>query len=584
MGADGPGRRAQEGGKLSVVRVVPDVPTFAVDEGFRYASDEPVAVGHIVRVPLGRRVVRGWVIDVRDEDPTDLKAIKTVSSGVPIFHSELLATLKWASAYYVAPVAAMLPRSGPPNLPHGSLAGRHSSRGSGRARSSYVLTNRPSDAVDLIEEAVGEQGSGMVILPTAAEVGRFARMLRGRIGERAVEVPPTAEARDATAAWQRVCLTPGQVAIGTHRIAFWPVAELGVAMLVEEGRRAMKDRQTPTVHAREVIHRRALIERFDVLYTGGMPSARIVAAGVEVRRESGRAWPPVEIVDRNEDPPGTGLIGNHTRRAIAGTLDRGGRVFVFSHRHGYAPAFRCVRCKTVRVCPSCGARPEPGVSCTRCGNPLQGCERCGGERFEPLGAGVGRVSEVLRRLYGDSVGPAGGEASIWVGTERDIPALADIALGVMVDMDGLMLGSAYNSGEEALRVVARLARVIPFGRGRHLLVQTSIPNHPVLQAVRSGDPLPYLEEEIRRRKQFVLPPTGDVIVVEVSGGARDPRVLLAQLEGDATIFGPAERQGTLRWLIQGRDLARAKRTLREIVGSLRDGGSTVRVDVDPLDL
>jgi len=583
VGADRHGWSAREGGDLTVARVVPDVPTFAVDEGFRYAAVQPISVGQIVRVPLGRRVVRGWVVGVGDEDPSNLKAIKAVSSSVAIFTGTLLRTLTWAAWYYVAPVAAMLPRSGPPNLPRGGELYAATDHG-GRTRSTYVITSQTSDAVDMVAEAVDRDRSGMVILPTAVEAAQFASALRSRIGDRTVEVPPTSEAREATAAWQRVCLSPGSVAVGTHRIAFWPIAELSVAMLVEEGRRAMKDRQTPTVHAREVIRRRALVERFDVVYTGAVPSATIVASGVEIRRRTSRAWPPVEIVDRRDDPPGTGLIAAHTKRTVAGALAREGRVFVFSHRHGYAPAFRCVSCKTLRVCASCGARPEPGERCTRCGAPLVGCARCGGQRFEPLGSGVGRVTEVLRGLFGDHVGAVGSNAPIWVGTERDVAQLADVSLGVVVDMDGLVLGSTYNAGEEALRIVARLARAIPFGRGRHLMVQTSIPEHPVLEAVRRGDPLPYLEREVLRRREFGLPPTGEVIVVEVSGGTRDARASLSDLGPEAAVYGPAERRGTLRWLIQGRDLTSVRPTLRAAVAALREAGSAVRVDVDPLDL
>lgn len=583
MGADRHDRGAREGGDLRVARVVPDVPTFAVDEGFRYAADETISVGQIVRVPLGRRVVRGWVVGVGDGDPSNLKAIKAASSPVAIFTDALLRTLRWAAAYYVAPVAAMLPRSGPPNLPRGGVL-RATAGHAGHARSTYVITNQTSDAVDLVAEAVDGDRSGMVILPTAIEASTFASALRSRIGVRVVEILPTSEARDVTAAWQGVCLSPGKVAVGTHRIAFWPIADLSVAMLVEEGRRAMKDRQTPTVHAREVVHRRALIERFDLVYAGAVPSTRIVASGVDIRRRATRAWPPVEIVDRRDDPPGTGLIAEHTKRTVAGTLARDGRVFVFSHRHGYAPAFRCVSCKTLRVCPSCGARPEPGDECTRCGAALGGCSRCGGRGFEPLGAGVGRVTEVLRRLFGDRVGAVGSNAGIWVGTERDIPLLDAVALGLVVDMDGLVLGSAYNAGEEALRIVGRLARAIPFGRGRHLIVQTSIPGHPVLEAIRNGDPIPYLKGELLRRREFGLPPTGEVIVVEVSGETQSTRRLLSDLGEEATIYGPADRHGTLRWLIQGRDLTAAKRSLRAAVTALREAGSTVRVDVDPLDL
>jgi primosomal protein N' (replication factor Y) (superfamily II helicase) len=536
---------------------------------------------------LGHRIVRGWVVGVDGGDAANLKELKAVSSPVPIFGTDLLQTLKWAASHYVAPVAAVLPRAGPPNLPRGTKTAIRAAPIPTRSRSAYLIS-RPDEftaAIDAVTPIVDAGRSAMVIVGTGVEALVFAKELRGRIGKHVVEVSPDADARDVTAAWTQVCTEPGHVVVGTHRIAFWPVAELSLVVLIEEGRRAMKDRQTPTIHAREIVRRRAMVERFDVLYVGGVPSTQIVALGVEIRRVAARAWPPVEIVDRRPEPPGSGLIGDRARGAIRGAVARGGRVFVFSHRHGYAPASRCVNCKTVRRCPSCGARPEPGERCTRCGAELGPCTTCGGRRFEPLGAGVDRVAEALRRLNEGEVGAVGSVPPIWVGTERDIPLLHGVSLGVVVDTDGLVLGSAYNAGEEALRIVARLARAIPFGGGRRLLLQTNLPGHPVLEAVRSGDPLPFLREELEARREFGLPPAGEVIVVEVSGGARDARQLLAErLPDEATVYGPAERSGRLRWLIQGRDLTRTRAALRGVVEALRGAGGSVRVDADPLDL
>ncbi len=524
------------------------------------------------------------MVGIDEDDASDLKPIKSVSSSTPIFGPELLETLRWAASYYVAPVAAMLPRAGPPNLPRGSRttpAPRHD-----HGRASYIVTSQDDyvQAREVLSRAVSEGHSGLAILPTAHEVATFSGILREAIGDKVVEVPPSGEARAVTDAWNRSCLRTGTVAVGSHRLAFWPVCGLGTAVVVEEGRRSMKDRQTPTVHAREILRRRALVERFNLVYVGGVPSTQLLASGVEVRMKGARGWPPVEIVDRSEDPPGTGIISEHTRKAIRGVLARGGRVFAFSHRHGYAPALRCVSCKTLRRCRSCGSRPDPGETCSRCGATLGPCEACGGVSFEPLGAGVGRVTEVMRRLFGESVGPVGEDASIWVGTERDIPMLSEVTLGVIIDMDGLIFGSAYNAGEEALRIGARLARAIPFGRGRRLIIQTNLPDHPVIAALRSGDPLSYLGGELERRREYGLPPAGEVIVLEVGGGCRDPLPLLEPLSQTATIYGPAARDDTLRWLIQGRDLTATKLALRGVVSSLREGGCAVRVDVDPLDL
>ncbi len=49
-----------------IVRVVPNVPTFAVDGGFRYAVPDDldgITLGSMVRVPLAGRRTRGFVVE-----------------------------------------------------------------------------------------------------------------------------------------------------------------------------------------------------------------------------------------------------------------------------------------------------------------------------------------------------------------------------------------------------------------------------------------------------------------------------------------------------------------------------------------
>lgn len=606
MGVDGGSGRPRQGGGLTlrIARVVPDLPTYAVDEGFRYATDDPVSVGSLVRVPLGRRVVRGWVVGLEDGEPDGLKPIKAVSSETAFFTPALLQTLRWASLHYIAPLATLLRRSGPPNLPQPIVEPpqepiRRASEGQcpapvatamkgARSPSVYTMTDEQgvTSLLGHVGQVAAAGGSAMVILATGSEVAGHAESLRTSLGSRLLEVQPSAADREVTSAWSTACAVPGHVVVGTHRIAFWPVANLRLAVVVEEGRRAMRDRQTPTVHAREVIRRRASVERFNVWYLGSVPSTTVLAAGVRIERRTARSWPPVEIVDRSEAPPGGGLLTDRVRAAVRGAMKRGMRIFVFSHRRGYAPALRCVACKTLRVCPSCGSRPEPGEECNRCGAQLGGCPSCGGTRFEALGAGVGRITEVLRRAYGpQSVGPVGSDTLVWVGTERDIPSLTDIGLAVVVDADGLILGSTYNAAEEALRVLARLAAAVRFGRGRRLIVQTGLPDHPVISALRAGDPVPFLRGELEARTELGLPPVGEVIVVQVAGETEGAANRLREAVGsEATLLGPVEREGRLRWLIQGHNLGAVRESLRPVVQKIRDRGGVVRLDVDPIDL
>ncbi len=74
-------------------------------------------------------------------------------------------------------------------------------------------------------------------------------------------------------------------------------------------------------------------------------------------------------------------------------------------------------------------------------------------------------------------------------------------------------------------------------------------------------------------------------MIEVRDGRAGADELLRGAVGTAgRVLGPAPTRRGLRWLIQGGDLGAAKDALRMAVQSLRDGGGTVRVDVDPIDL
>ena len=511
-----------------------------MDAGFAYSVpdrlEDTIAVGSLVRVPLGGRVVRGFVIALRKGTAEGLREVRAVSGAQPVFHSALLQTLRWGAQHYVAPLSVLLGRAGPPSLPvspgKGEAVGelppsalddraRRAAAGE-RVRSTYALA--PSDPSALIAStaapllAAGK--SVLVVAPTGTEVEGLASGMRELLGEAVVDVLPDHGDRLVTRAWSQACGHPGTLLVATHRTALWPIAQLGLAVLVDEGRRAMKDRQTPTLHARDLLRTRAAVERFWLLMVGRVPSCEALDAGVEVVRVPGarRAWPLVEIVDRTEDPPGRGVLGERARAALRGIAASGGKSFVFTHRAGYAPAMRCVRCRLVRQCEVCGSRPDPGDTCSRCGAVLGPCANCGGDRFEPLGAGVGRVTEELGRVLGPgAVGAPHTDAPVWVGTERHLPGLPMVDLAVAVDVDGLMLGTSYRAGEEALRILARLAATVPSGRGRRMLAQTSRPRAPLLEALRRGDPLSYLGRELEARAELGFPPAAELLAVELRG-------------------------------------------------------------------
>jgi len=172
-----------------------------------------------------------------------------------------------------------------------------------------------------------------------------------------------------------------------------------------------------------------------------------------------------------------------------------------------------------------------------------------------------------------------------VGTERDLAALSGVDLAVAVDADGLVLGSHFRAAEEALRVLARLAGRVRRGSGRRLIAQTSMPDQPVIAALRRGDPVEFLEQEMSVRQAMGYPPAADMMVVEVRGEPDPVGSDLASVADESvSVMGPALAAGAHRWLIQGGGLGGYKLALRPLVQRWRDSGSSVRIDVDPIDL
>jgi primosomal protein N' len=529
-----------------------------------------------------------------------LKDIAALSSEAPVFDEGLLESLLWAANHYVAPLPVVLERSLPPNLPSppkererspvavdptGALAriAESVSRGVRRPTTAVVGRWQSLDWLAAISPILTVGRSALIVTATEAEATSVTMAARD-LGFPVTEVAGEA-GRALTDAWVEAQV-PGRLVVGTPRVAGWQIPGLALAVVLEEGRRAMKDRQTPTVHVRDLMTTRSRVEGFTLVFLGPTPTLEVLAAGPDVVRMGNRAWGLVEVVDRSEDQPGSGFLAERTVAAIKAMVRSGRRVFVFTHRRSADSSMRCVQCKRVRVCEACGSRLGREPACRRCGTPSGPCPRCGGTSFEEMGSEPQRIVAEIDRKVGAGVAvldPSRGPVA--VGTERDLASLQPVPLVVAVDVDGLMLGHNYRTSEEALRILARLAGAVEIGTGRRLMAQTSLPDSSLVAALRRGDPIPYLEGILAERARHGFPPATELLAIEVRGTV-DPIGIdrdLRELDGGAVILGPAEVERGWRWLLQG-SLGPVRLALRPLVQRWRDAGSTVRIDADPIDL
>lgn len=605
MGAAGPGRRDQERSwsVTPAARVVPDVASFSVDEGFWYSIPEHLAtdlqIGSIVRVPLSGRRVRGWVVEIVDDREGELKDIAAISGSASVFDGKLFEGLTWVARHYVAPISTLLTRATPPNLPRRipappNVSGRSptdhplrpvfdkSASGERSPVMGLVGNWRTLTWLDAVGPVLRAGRSILIIAASAAEVRLLEESAVSVWSDCVVAVDGEDDKGD-TAAWE-AAQSPPRIVIGTPKTAAWHVGGLALAIVLEEGRRAMKDRQTPTVHVREVLRTRSRLEGFNLVFYGPTPSVETLSAGAEIAHVGNRAWPLVEVVDRSAEAPGSGYLSDRTLAAISATARAGGSVFVFTHRRVGSASMRCTRCRSLRICSQCGHRIARVESCPKCGASVGPCHQCGGSEFEEMGTIPERlVAELNRRIGRDMAAVHPADAPITVGTERDLAGLTPVALAVAADVDGMLMSSGYRATEEALRQLARLALAVGEGSGKRLMLQTSRPDSLLVTTLRRGDPIPYLERVLVERAREGAPPAAEMIAVEIRGdvpeSAGDD---LGTLDG-AIVLGPISLTDGRRWLLTG-SLDTARLELRRLVARWRDKGAIVRIDADPIDV
>jgi primosomal protein N' (replication factor Y) len=182
-----------------------------------------------------------------------------------------------------------------------------------------------------------------------------------------------------------------------------------------------------------------------------------------------------------------------------------------------------------------------------------------------------------------------------VAKGHHFPQLATVGV---VDGD-LGLGTADPRAAERTfqllhQVTGRAGRVLAAGRG---FVQTYMPEHPVMQAIITGDRDAFLDTEIRHRQAGMLPPYGRLAALVISARDKELAELFARdvarhapEAGKIEVLGPAEApiaiiRGRYRWRL----LVKAPRDidlqgyLRAWLGSLPKPPSDLRltVDIDP---
>jgi primosomal protein N' (replication factor Y) len=538
------------------------------------------------------------------------------------------------------------PDYAPPTLSEGQSYAAHSLRetlNAGGFSVSLIDGVTGSGKTEVYFEAVAEAlrlgRQVLIMLPEIALTGQFLSRFERRFGCRPTEWHSSISPGDRARNWRAVAEGEARVVAGARSALFLPYRDLGLIVVDEEHDSAFKQEDNVRYHARDMAVVRGSLGKIAVMLASATPSLESVVNAQNGRyrqlvlpqRYSGAQMPELAAIDLRVTPPERGRwIAPPLVEAINVTLERGQQSLLFLNRRGYAPLTICRKCGHRIECPQCSVtlvehRHRAEITCHHCGFTLPApkiCPKCESEgTLVPCGPGVERVAEeVAERWPGvetailssdlvptlkslrEVIGRvASGEARIIIGTQlvakgHHFPLLATVGV---VDGDLSLASGDPRAAERTFQLLSQVT-----GRaGREDgvkgvgLVQTHLPEHPVMQAIVAGDRDEFLRREIEFRREAGMPPFGRLAGVIVSAKTKPEAEHFAKAIAVAApraekvaVLGPAEAPlALIRGRYRYRLLVKATREV-DLQAYLREwsarmppekGSLRVVLDVDP---
>ncbi len=490
---------------------------------------------------------------------------------------------------------------------------------------------------EAVAQALAAGRQVAVLLPEIALTLQWLERFEARFG-----VPPTLwhselKPRLRRENWRAVADGRARILVGARSALFLPYRELGLIVVDEEHDRAFKQEDGVIYHARDMAVVRASLGEIPIILASATPSLESL-----VNAETGRycrhrlsqrvgqaRLPEIAPIDMRGEPPMRGeWLSPVLIDAVSQALEREEQSLLFLNRRGYAPLTLCRACGHRLECPNCSAwlvehRFRNLLQCHHCGFQLrqpEACPACETEgRFAACGPGVERLLEEVQVHWPDARamiiasdtarGPAKTaelirrvhehEVDLVIGTQiiakgHHFPLLTLVGV---VDADLGLAGGDLRAAETTYQLLSQVAgRAGRAERPGRALLQSYMPEHPVMRALISGDRETFLARELAARRDRGMPPYGRLVALIVSGPDQAAVLDTAQALGRAaprgdriTVLGPAPaplsllrgrfRQRLLMQLERGLDASALARQWVDRIEPPRN--VRIAIDIDP---
>jgi primosomal protein N' (replication factor Y) len=340
-----------------------------------------------------------------------------------------------------------------------------------------------------------------------------------------------------------------KVILGARSAIFLPFKNLGLIIVDEEHENSYKQVDpAPRYNARDMAILMGNIHGAKVLLGSATPSYETYF------NARSNKYGLVDLTERFQGIEMPELIAANTQEAykrklmrsvftpelydgIADALANKEQIILFQNRRGFAPFVQCGKCGWIPKCKNCDVsktyhKNSSSLVCHYCGHTtslITKCGECGSDEIKTRGFGTEKIEDEIQLLFPEAHvarmdldttrAKKAYEQLIWqfetgkidilVGTQMVTKGLDfdNVRIVGVLNADNLLNYPDFRSYERSFQLIMQVSgRAGRKNRRGKVIVQTSQPNHPVLQDVIAYNYARLFNRQMAERKTFRYPP------------------------------------------------------------------------------
>jgi len=448
--------------------------------------------------------------------------------------------------------------------------------------------------IHLIDEVIKSGKQALYLVPEIALTTQIIQRLKNVFGNKVGIYHSKLNSQERVEVWEKTLKFKDdpkeayQVVLGARSSVFLPFSDLGLIIVDEEHENSFKQFDpAPRYHARDMAVVLGAQNNAKVLLGSATPSyesyynANHGKYGLVNlnKRHSEMELPEVMVADvkrAHKRREMHSILTPQLYELMNEALDKKEQTILFQNRRGYSPFVECFTCGHIPKCTRCDVsltyhKYKKRLTCHYCGYsvPLPDrCDECGSPEIKSRGFGTEKIEDEIKPLFRNAriarmdldttqtknafekivKNLEEGKTNILIGTQMVTKGLdfEHVSVVGILNADNLLNFPDFRAYERAYQLIAQVAgRAGRKHKQGKVVIQTSQPDHPLMELIRTQDYHKMLKEQFEERQLFKYPPFYRLIKVvvkhkneqKVDQVAKQLADLLKQNQ-ELTILGP----------------------------------------------